>query len=167
VLKSRVDEMLSNYLEHRARCEHLGLEIQEAERTLALMQSEQVEDMISITSRLTGMPGTQEGMSEPTARVATLIADGHKTEHIEKAEEELTKLKKELAEKLPTVVFVNAWITALDTRERYIMENKVLGGLSWKQLVYTFNKQFGDSYSQQGLRKIKDAAMDKIYRIAE
>lgn len=162
-----VDRMIANYREYDARCAFLERDIQETERHIQLMRDTLVEDMVHITPTLTGMPGNQKGTSDATGRLACAVADGIITEQIREAINSVEVMKYELAEKLPTVVFVNAWVRTLDNKERFVVEQKVLGGLSWRQLVYTFKRQFGDIYSQQGLRRIKDSAMDKIYKIAQ
>ncbi len=158
--------MMERYPEYSARCAYLEGQIRENKRMLMEAQSELIEDMISITPRLTGMPGAQQGTSDPTGRVGVLVAEGHKTKIMIDLEMEMEKLQAEHDVKYLTVIFVEAWLKVLDEKERFVVEKKVLGGLSWKQLIYTFRQTFGDLYTQQGLRRIRDSAMEKIYRIA-
>lgn len=164
--KESVDTMMANYREYCARCEYLENDIKVTERFIETMKEGLVEDLISITACMTGMPHGS-GISDPTGRVGDMIASGRATYLVEDVINEVAGMKEELAEKMVTVVFVNSWIRALDNKERFVIEQKMLGGLSWRQLTFTFKRQFGDTYSQQGLRRIRDAAMQKIYRIAE
>lgn len=166
MVKTDVDSMLARYREYSARCEYLQQDIRENERLIDVMRDSLVEDLISITPKLTGMP-IPSGVSDSTGKIGDMIVSGYENSFIIEAEQEVLRMKQEVAEKLPTVVFVNAWLRALENKERFVVEQKVLGGLSWRQLIYSFKKQFGDMYSQQGLRRIRDTAMCKIYRIAE
>ncbi len=167
MIKEHVDGMMERYLEHSARCAYLDGRITEVARAIQKAQSETVEDMISITARMTGMPGAQEGTSDPTGRVGLLVASGHKTPHVVELEAELDELIREHEQKSVTVIFVDAWLKVLDDKELFVIKKKTIGGLSWKQLCFQFRNTYGDEYSQQGLRKIRDTAMDKIYRVAE
>ena len=166
MVQERVDLMLLNYREYVARCEYLETDIKETERLILQMRDSLVEDMIVITFRMTGMPIPQ-GVSDPTGKVGDMVIAGYDTPFIREAEGAVNIMRRELAEKIPTVLFVNAWVRALDNKERFIIEQKTFGGLSWRQLIYAFRIQFGDAYTQQGLRRIKDSAMQKIYSVAK
>lgn len=162
-----MDEMLGRYLEHSARSAFLESKIQELYKDLGKMRSEIVEDLVSVSPKITGLPGGQKGISDSTGRLGTMVADGHVTPHMEQVIKEIDALELELERVRVTVVFVDAWLKALDEKELFVIKKKTIGGLSWKQLGYLFRNTYGDSYTQQGLRRIRDSAMDKIYKIAE
>lgn len=131
------------------------------------MRDELIEDSVQITPVLSGMPGGQEGMSDPTGLLAQRLAGGYKSEHIKQAEDELKLMEDEFSQKMITVSFVNAWMRGLNNKERFVMEQKTIGGLSWRQLVFAFNREFGDLYSQEGLKSLRRSAMEKVYRMAQ
>lgn len=163
----KVDMMLENYREYSARCEYLEMQIGETERLIEEMKGQIVEDSVKITPVLNGMPHGQQGMGDPTGVLGGRLAEGYKTDHIREAEEELERMKVEYYAKLPTVMFVNAWIKALSNKELFVIENKTFGGVSWRQLAFMFHREFGDMYSQDGMRRIRKQAMEKIYKVAE
>ena len=163
--KESVDAMLSNYREHRARCEYLECEIPELERLAASMRETMVEDTVSCTQVISDMPrGTS--ISDPTGRLAMMFASGGVTEHVRQIEEEITEKKRELAQKRVTVIFVGAWLKALNEKERFVVEKQVIDKLFWRDVVRMYDRAFGEAYSKHGLKAIRDAALQKIYRIA-
>lgn len=165
-MPSTVDKMIGNYREYIARCAYLEHDIKEAERLLVDLRNSIVEDSVNITVNFSDMPHGQ-GISDPTGRLGLMLASGYETDYVKQLEQDINARKMELREKIPTVSFVTAWIRALDNKERLIIQEKVIGGLSWRQMVFSFQKCFGDIYSQQGLKRIKGTAMQKIYTIAK
>lgn len=165
--KQAVDQMIDNYKEYSARCAFLEALIVQTERAVKSMKEGIVEDSVRLSALLDGMPRAQKGSSDPTGGLGAKVADGYESEYIQQAESELKQYRDELEYKRITTAFVNAWMEGLTLKERFVMEKKVIGGLSWRQLVFAFNKEFGDLYSQEGLKSIRKTAMEKIYRIAE
>lgn len=164
--KEDVERMLKNYNEFRGRCAYLEALIAETEKTIERMKEALVEDSIKITAQNDGMPHTQKGSSDPTGLLGAQIASGYESEHIKQAEIDLAAYRQELEQKAVTIKFVDAWLLALELKERFIVEQKVLGGLSWRQMVFVFKRQFGDEYSQEGLKRLKQSAIEKICAIA-
>lgn len=164
--KIKVEQMITDYREHNARCEHLKNCIAELERVIKRMSESIVEDGLVLSANLSGMPHGQQGASDPTGALGDRVADGFKSEHIKQAEKEMGILKSEYDQKRITVLFVNAWIKVLNAKERFVIEEKYFEGMSWRQLSYSFYRQFGDMYTSEGLRRLKNTAMDKIYNIA-
>ena len=161
MLPDQVDEMIANYGTHDARCAHLVNSIRQTEVLLAALQ----EASYDIKRELTDMPhGTS--ISDTTGRKAANILDGEKSEEVMGVERDLAEMRRELAQKSLTVGFVDAWLLALPDKERFVMRRKVLGGLSWRQTIFAFEKEFGDRYSVEGLKRIGRVAMKNIYRIA-
>lgn len=158
--------MLSNYREHLARCEYLECEIRELERLAANMRESMVEDTVSCTQVISDMPGGT-ALSDPTGRLAMMLASGGVTERVKEIEEEISDKKRELAQKRVTVIFVDAWLKALNEKERFIVEKQVIDKLFWRDVIRFYDRAFGDAYSKHGLKSIRDNALQKIYRIAE
>lgn len=163
--KESVDLMLGNYREYTARCEFLEQEIRELERIAADLRRTMITDALSGSQNLSGMPhGTS--VSSPTERIAIKFADGYVPDYIVDIEKEIASKKDELCRKTPTVVFVTAWLKGLSEKERFVIESKTIGGAFWRELIYAYQQRFGEVYSKQGLKKIRDRALEKIYRIA-
>lgn len=162
----RVDECMLQYKEYSARCEFLQHEIHELENLAEQLRTNQVNDMISLSQVITGMPhGTS--ISDPTGKLGILLAEGYENDFIKQVEAEIVQKQKEYRMKISTVVFVDAWVKVLTIRERYVIENKKIGSMYWRELIAGFKKEFGEVYSRQGLKKIMDNAMKKIYNVAK
>ena len=164
--REKVDKMLTEYREHHARCEHLRNDISDAERLLEEMRGRMLIDNICITTKYRDTP-SGKGISDPTGRLAQLLADGGKTDHIRQLEGDIKAMRREMTDSETCVKFVDAWMLALGKKERFVMEEKVKQGASWRQLVISFHRVFGEAYTVEGLKSICRSAMDTIYRIAK
>ena len=162
----KVDECLAHYREYSARCDFLQHEVHELKSLVERLRSTAVEDAVTITQVLTNMPhGTD--LSCPTESLAIKFADGYVPGYIRGVEEEIRRRENEYRMKFPTIVFVDAWLKVLNRRERFVIENKTIGGMFWRELVIEYKREFGEEYSRQGLKKIRDRAVEKIHKVAE
>ena len=161
-----VDQCLANYREYSARCTFLEHEIHELRLLADRMRNNAIAESVHITSVMTGMPHGTE-ISDPTGRLAIEFADGYTPEHVVQVEKEIKRLDAEYHLKITTVIFVDAWLKALNRRERYIIENKTIGGMFWRELIAGYNKEFGELYSKETMKRIRNAALEHIYKVAE
>lgn len=167
MLPEQVDECFRNYKEYSARCEFLFHEIEDMKKTVDKMKQQAIDDAVSIASpALTGMPHGHS-ISKPTENVAVKFADGYVPQHIADAEEEIRQKHEEYRAKYSTVLFVEAWMKALNARENLIVRGKLIDGLFWRELVTMYRNAFGEEYTKHGLKRILDAALEKIYRVAK
>lgn len=162
----KVDEFLEKYHEYAARCSFLEKEIKELSRLVDELKSRIIEDNVNVTPSLTGMP-RGSGISDPTGRLGTLVADSFTPDYIAAIENEISDKRREYNEKITVVIFVDSWLEVLTKRERYVIENKILCGMFWRELVRGYKEVFGEDYSKQGLKKIRDRAVEKIKRVAQ
>lgn len=161
-----VDQCLQNYKEFSARCSFLEQEIHELKLLAERLQSSAVSDAVKITQVISDMPhGTD--ISDPTGRLAIRFADGYVPDYVREIEKDIRALENEYRIKHPPTVFVEAWLKVLNKRERFVIENKTIGGMFWRELITEYAKEFGEEYSRQGLKKIRDKAMEKIYNVAK
>jgi hypothetical protein len=82
-------------------------------------------------------------------------------------EAEMRKKQEEYSRRTTMMAYVESWLHVLNERERYVVKTQWLGGTTWRELISGFQEQFGDEYSLQGLRKIRDRAFKKICEIAK
>ena len=164
--RESVDNILTNYREHLARCAYLEKEIPAMERMAASMRKTMIEDSVRVTQTLSDMPhGTD--ISDPTGRLAMMFASGGVTEHVRQIEEEIAEKKRELAQKQTTLFFVEAWLKSLNEKERLVVEKQVLDKLYWRDVAWHYENVFGEVYSKHALKDMRDKALRKIYRIAQ
>ena len=162
----KVDEMLGKYRAFLGRCKHLEELIRTLEYELEWMKSHIVEDTVSIGGQeMDGMPhGTSPG--KPTERLAVMIASGFKPDFIIQQEKDIAEAKSEYIEKKRVVSFVEAWLAGLTDRERWIVVKQVIDGVTWRELVPDYSKEFGETRTKRGLQMLRDRAVEKIYDIA-
>ena len=163
----KVDEMLKAYRFEVGRCGHLEIEISQLQKALDRSLKCLTEDAASIKSQqLSDMPkGTTVG--SPTERIAIMLASGWLPEDIRKMQGELASLKDEYAQRYFTVLFVSSWLNGLTERERWIIEHQVIGGEYWKEVIGKFRIEFNEDTSKDSLKRLKQRALDKVYRMAE
>lgn len=164
---SKVDSMLKEYRLFVGRCGHLAMEIARLEQQIQYERSQIAEDLASIShAPMTGMPHGS-GVTNPTEKSGLMLASGYTPPHIVEMEQELSKLRQEYNEKYPTVLFVGAWLKGLTDKERWIVEQQVIDAIFWKEVVSRFRTAFGEDCSKDSLKRLKQRALDKIYRMAE
>lgn len=163
----RVNEMLKNYREYSGRCAYLETYIKQLEKEVENMQDNLVLDQIaSGGGSLDGMPhGTTVG--NPTERAGIALADGYMPDYLLLKKKELADAQLEVSRKATTVIFVNAWLRGLSERERWIIENQVIDGVSWRELTTEYYIKFGETRTKRALQLFRGKAMEKIYRMAE
>lgn len=157
--------MLACYRENLARKQHLECIIPELEKELVRMNREIVDDEVHITQVFSDMP-RGGNTSDPTAKVAMLLASGYKPERFSDMENEIAERKAELESKRITVILVQAWLEGLNPREKFVIIRKMIDGALWRNVQTDFQIEFGEYYSKDGLKRVTKRALAKIYAIA-
>lgn len=163
----RVNEMLKGYRYDVGRCGHLEAEIRRIQRQIEAEKNNTVETLAAPKpQQITDMPhGTQVG--NPTEKFGLMLADGFKSADMEKLEIELARAQAEYDERRQTVDHVSSWLNGLPERERWMVETQVIDGVFWKDVANRYRQRFHEDISKDTLKRIRDKAMDMIYRIAE
>lgn len=165
--REKVDEMLKAYRFEVGRCGHLKTEIGQLEKAISCATATMDEDIITIQAQqLTGMPhGTTVG--NPTERLGIMLASGWIPNDITEMQDELKKARQEYDQRHANVLFVTAWLNGLPERERWIVEHQVVDGEYWKEVAAKYKTAFLEDYSKDSLKRLKQRAMEKIYKMAE
>ena len=158
--------MLRDYKVFLGRCKYLTALIPELKAEAAYWKQNIAEDITSLGGQnMDGMPhGTKIG--NPTERFGIMLAEGYTPEGLQRLEQQIDEYEKELKEKRPTIVFVEAWLGGLTEKERWIVQMQVIEGAYWREIVTAYHVKYGEEYSREGLKKIRDGALNKIYQMA-
>ncbi len=70
-------------------------------------------------------------------------------------------------EKLPTVIFVEAWLKGLTEKERWIVEVQIIDRMTWNNVIAQHQSKYGTQMSKDTLKRLKNRALAKIYQMAE
>ena len=161
-----INEALSLYLERVARCEFLESEIKMLREILEKEESEMVDDEVSLSQELTGMPhGTSIG--DPTGRLGLKLACGFESWSVKQIKEEITKLMEEYNTTKYWISFVVAWLKCLTDKERMLIELKYIQKLSWDEIINKYQREYGQRYGKSGMKILVQKSIEKIYKIAE
>lgn len=167
MLPSKVDSMLKEYRLFVGRCGHLETEIASLEKQIQRERSQIAGDLASISpAPMNGMPHGS-GITNPTEKSGLMLASGYTPPHIIEMEQALSKLRQEYNEKYSTVLFVEAWLKGLTEKERWLVEQQVIDAVFWKEIVVRFRTAFGEDCSKDSLKRLKQRALGKIYKMAE
>lgn len=166
MLPERADQMLRDYKVFLGRCKYLTALIPWLKAEAADWKQNMAEELSSIGSQnMDGMPhGTMIG--NPTERFGIMLADGYTPDGLKEMEKQIEEYEKELKEKSTTVFFVEAWLAGLTEKERWIIQSQVIDGLYWREIIMEYHRKYGEEYSREGLKKIRDGAMNKIHQMA-
>lgn len=163
--KSTVIELLRGYREQRARCEFLRAQMEVAEAYIEDMKRTAVEDSIHITSTWDGLPHGN-GVSSPVEALAVRLADGEYSPHIKAEIQRLSMMQIECRELSGNVRCVEIWLAALTERQRFTVEQTLIEGHTWPETERIFEERYGYFCSYEGLRKVRNTAVQMICRIA-
>lgn len=161
----QVNDMLYHYRENSARVALIDTELSNLRDLYDIMSKTMVEDSVSTTSVLTGMPrGTKT--SDPTGRVGLDMAAGRIPSHMQDIAEDMRTLTMERRERSYPVDRVNALLQALNEKQEFILRRKAIDQMQWREIIYGYKKLFGIEYSRQGIKKIYKASLDRLYKVA-
>lgn len=157
-----MNRMLSDYRRCAARRDFLKAQIPLAERQLAEEKESMLENAV-LPGRAPGTPGGG-GPGNPTARLAVKFASGYQPQYIREMAGDLRRMQDELQECDTVCRCVDAWRTALNERERLVIDLHVIGGESYAEVLEAFARRFPATAitSRDGLRRMKQRAMAKI-----
>ena len=166
MLPEKADQMLRDYKVFLGRCKYLTALICELKAEAAAWRENLADELAGVGAQnLDGMPhGTTVG--NPTERLGIMLAEGFTPDGLKTLEEQIVDYQRELNEKSVTVHFVEAWLDGLTEKERWIVQMQVIEGAYWREIVMEYHRRYGEEYSREGLKKIRDAAVRKIHQMA-
>ena len=165
--KAKVDDAIKTYYSDKARAEHLALEIAELERRIKTAVSNLAGDEAGPKAqRISDMPhGTSVG--NPTEELGMKLASGWLPPEVKEMQSDLKSFQFEYSDLMLRVRFVDAWMGALNERERWVIMHQYSQQDTWHNVMTDYQKTYGDFVSKETLKRMRGAAFKKVYRIAE
>ena len=163
----QVDQMLAKYRASKGRVGHLKTYIQMTRPEVELWKRNLLKDAaMSTPDHIEGMPhGTDVG--KPVESIVIAHVDGFMPDELRVLIRLLDSAERELQELTNIIQFVDGWMSGLSERECWIINHKVIDtDYSWRELMAMYHAQFGEDHSRDALKRIKDRAMEKIYKYA-
>ncbi len=162
-----VNAMLASYLEDKGRYLHLTKLVQEMTRKFEAAKNYAIQVEASPGGQdLSGMPHAP-GIGKPTERIAVKFAAEDYPEYVKPYKRRLDQATEQANRMKNRIEYVEAWLCGLTTKEEWIIRHNVMDGLSWRDTVRLYQEEFGTYCSKDSLKRMRDHALDKIYRIAE
>ncbi len=164
--QEKVDEFLGAYLAKSARCAYLRAQKDLLEVELERNERTMVADQVSLSQAISGMPHGS-GVGDPVGNLALKIASGKESVFVTQIRQELETIQKEMTVLEYWVKTVDAWLMALNEKEKRIVKLKRIDSLSWAEVVIEINKGAEFHRSKHSCQRLLDYAMDKVYKAAE
>lgn len=166
MLPGRAEQMLKDYKNHVGRAGFLRKAIAEAEADIIQWKSRLAEDLATNGGiNLDGMPrGTTVG--NPTERMALMLATGYMPEDLREAERQLEEMREELRKKEMILVFVDAWLNGLTSKERWLIEQIYFEGCTYNETARAYADKYGIQMNRDSIRRMKKTAVRKIEEMA-
>ena len=159
-------EKLKKYRVTKSRYSYLQSQLEMLNRFLTKCKSEMIEDQVSMSQAITGMPhGTSVG--DPVSRLALDIASGKVSVFVKQIEAEISIVKRDIQVVEPDVRTVEIILEALKERERNVFEMKLIDEYSWAEILTNMNQKYNNSYSKRSLIRLYDRAFDKACEIVK
>lgn len=164
--RAEIQTLLKEYKENSARAAHIRTQTDELSARLALLKARLVYDETGPGAQnITDMPrGTNIG--DPTAEVAIRLASGYETDEMKSIRAKMDELTIELKGLEIKIAYVDAWMKCLNVYERWLMDKQAFDETHWRELEDVYKKDFGYWTSYSSLKRMRNAAIDKICRIA-
>lgn len=165
--RDRIDTLLTEYRVNVARAEFLTIRVESLTALLSELRANAVYYATSTTPVYSSDPKGAGGVPvSKVERLAMMLAEGRLPGELGDVEKELREAREELSYRRKDIALVDAWLNALQGRERYVLSAHVIDGQVWREVSKGFNERFGETYSRNGLRGILTKAQNKIYSIA-
>lgn len=162
----KLDEIMVKYRVSKSRFAYLQSEMITLERWLAICKGEMINDRISLSQAITGMPHGS-GVGDPTGRLATDIASGDVSTFVRQVEEDIERAKQEMETLSSQIRIVENVLEALNDREREVLVFKIIDGRDWADTVDQMNGLHNNTYSKRTLQRLLDRALDKAYEVVQ
>ncbi len=160
------DELMTKYKANKARYAYLCSQREMLERYLAVCKGEMINDEVSMSQAITGMPHGS-GVGDPVGRLAIDIASGKVSEFVKQIQKDIINNQAEIKKVEPDIRIVEIALDALSDRERKVVEMKNFHEMSWVELLSAMNQQYSNSYSKRSLQRLYERAMDKAYEVVQ
>ncbi|MBR2800340.1 MAG: hypothetical protein IKE04_05635 [Oscillospiraceae bacterium] len=164
--REQIEAMIREYRANAGRVAHLETKIRVLEQELRMAMSHMIEDEIMPGHGLDGMPhGTD--VSRQVEEIACRYADGLFPDDIRDMQAELIRLRKDRDACAARVSYVDAWLKALNDKQRWIIVHQMIDGETWREIAGRYSDRYGSSVSKDTLKRIRESALAGIMEIVE
>ena len=154
---NQIEKILKSYRANAARREHLQSELDEIKRGIQLEELPELHavNAQSYEQRIAG--GEKYSVVERLA-----LSDRYKSDTIDSWRAQVADMNRELMDAERECKIVDIWLGGLTDRECIVIREHFIEGKTMREMTTAFQYPM----SEQTIRRIKRAALDKIFEIA-
>lgn len=160
--KAKLIVMMVEYRSMCARIDVLTQRIVQAERWMDMHDAAYIEAMQLSRPQITDMPVAHGGNQSPTERTAITIMDdridGSEARGYEQDVRELNELRARKRH-------VDALLSALYDRERFVVTMHLIGGLKWRETGRRFAAEYGEELTEGALQAIMKKGLGRMLAV--
>ena len=166
MLPTQVDEMLKGYRTAKGRTAHLEVELGRLQAELQRTVDADREEAADLTGQgFSSMPHGSD-VGQPTEAKGLRLCNLPPSPEAVAIKKRIHEITLTMDKFRITVQFVEAWLLGLTEKERWLIENQAIDCVSWKEVSWHYTSAFGHNATVDSLKRIRRAAMEKIYAMA-
>jgi len=162
----QVDARLRDYKRCVGRCAHLDLEIDALKKQRGTVYERIVDEAAYASASPPGETPHDQTISKPTEQGAVRIENDLRAEYA-RIDDRIAELEAELGQLQLTVLFVDAWVSGLTEREKWVITRCVLDGEYLRSAAAEWNALHGTALNKRHMQRIKNEALLKVYEMAQ
>lgn len=159
--------MLKGYRAAKGRAAHISVEISRLKTELQRTIEADREETADITGQHYSTMPRGSDIGNPTEEKGLQLYNLQPSPEATDIRQRIHELTLIQERSLIIVLFVEAWLQGLTEKERWIIEKQAIDGMSWREVAYRYNVDFGYTAKPDTLKRIKRTAIEKVYEMAE
>ena len=164
--KDDVEKLLREYRAKKARYTTLTLTADRMQRLLEAEAQNALANDALHAQQYNGMPHGKGKANKPVEDLVLRYVDGYKPENQRNWEDEVRQMMREMVELNTDIQLVDAWLDALNDRERTVVTETLINERTMQSLALASHRLFEHPLTVDSIRGIKRNALKKICEIA-
>ena len=166
--REQVDKMLTDYKSEYGRYRHLGVEVEVLQSRYDRLHRELISNEAAPQAQvITDMPRGGNRVGSKVEDIAVKIADGWLPPEMKAVKVELDTALAAYNKSKLVVEYVEAWLSGLTERERWIIQHQYINGEYWADVIDDYDRKFDKGLSKDTLKRLRDRALERIYQAAD
>lgn len=160
--QEQIEGMLKEYKQCVGSVAILEIRLKDAVQNADMVRNTIIENIAYPPTYLSGMPRSGK-IADPAANLAVNICESKIFSHFDRQEREL---QKELSMKRAVICTVEALLSGLREKERWIVERHSIEGAYWREVEVDYRMRYGEAYTRAALKRIKRQAILKMVEMS-
>lgn len=154
-------QLLTDYKANKARYAYLEIAIIEFQEQIDSEERNILRNEVMSSPEQDGMP-KGNAVTSQVENLVVRVVDGWTPEYLKEMQKDMRDLMREKEELRRKVGYVDAWMLALNEKQRWIIQTHIIDGMSWTEAAADWRKRYEGVVSKATLKRLKNSAMDVI-----